>query len=167
MNIKDLALKSGFSDAKEFSPKLITCKQELRDLCKTCKAYASSWICPPNCPDIASMQKKVDSFTSGMLFTSRHRADAYDSALTLKLGHEHSLRMFETAKHIPGSFVLTAGNCQLCETCSCPDEPCRHSELDFGSISAYGIDIIALCNEIGVNVSFKADEVTFIGIILW
>jgi len=167
MSIREKALEIGFADAVEFSPQLISCKQELRDLCKTCKAYASSWICPPNCPDIGSMQAKVDLYKSGMLFTSRHNVSAYDEALTLRLGHEHSLRMFSLAKEIPGSFVLTAGNCQLCDKCACPEEPCRHRELNFGSISAHGIDIIALCNEIRVDASFKPDEVTFIGIILW
>lgn len=167
MSIKEKAISLGFADAAKFSPRLIICKQELRDLCKSCKAYASSWICPPHCPDIVSMQKKIDKYNFGMLFTSRYTISAYDEALTLKLGHEHSLRMFALAKEIPNSFVLTAGNCQLCEKCACPDEACRHPELDFGSISAHGIDIIALCKEIGVDAAFKSDEVTFIGIILW
>ena len=167
MTFKDRALNMGFSDVAEFSPRLITCSEELRALCKSCKAYGSCWMCPPHCPPIDEMQKNIDTYSNAILLTSRSKADPFDEKLTLKLGHKHSVKLFELARKMPHSFVLTAGNCQLCEKCACPDMPCRHSELNFGSISAHGIDIIKLCNEIGVNIEFKTDEVSFIGIIIW
>lgn len=168
MTLKERALSMGFYRAEEISPSLLRCTKELRELCKNCKAYSSCWLCPPNCPDIEAMQKKIDSFKNALVVVSRYSpADPFDEKLTLSLGRGHALRVLKLAESLPKRYVLTAGNCQICEKCTCPDAPCRHEELSLGSISAHGINITDVCMKAGIPCEFKKDEVSFIGIVLW
>ena len=49
--------------------------------------------------------------------------------LAAKSLHEEITRQIQAAlkKELPAFYVLSTG-CTACETCACPEEPCRHPE---------------------------------------
>ena len=170
MTICEKALSCGFADAVLFDAALVTPQERIRTLCspKSCQSYGRCWLCPPCCKTLDEMDAALSTYKNAMLLTSRFlpcRPDDMEEAA--RLAKQHSARMLRLAAEQPGCLILTVGGCRLCESCTCPQEPCRRSDLHLGAVSAYGIDVSEICQKLGVPFAFERGKLCFVGFLFW
>lgn len=63
-------------------------------------------------------------------------------------------------------FILSSEGCDLCETCTYPDNPCRFPEKSHGSLEGYGLFVNVLANQAGINYINGKDTVTYFGALI-
>ncbi len=51
-------------------------------------------------------------------------------------------------------YILSTG-CEICETCVCPDFPCRHPKERLMAVESHGIVRIQLAEKVGMNVQYS------------
>jgi len=61
--------------------------------------------------------------------------------------------------------ALSTGGCLVCDEC-CYPAPCVHPDIKMESLSAFGIDVGALCAGAGLPFSFSDDHVTYVALLL-
>ena len=67
--LKELALSCGFSCAAELDPTLLVFREEVREMCSAdrCGSYGRNWCCPPACPDLPEMRRRMKAYDNGVL----------------------------------------------------------------------------------------------------
>jgi len=164
-----LALAEGFSEAVLFDAALLQPQARIRALCtpEKCPNYSRSWRCPPHCGDLAEKERELRGFSRALLLTMRRAADLRDRAALQRLSDAQTAAVDRVADRLPGSLRLCVGGCRRCPVCGCPDAPCRFPLPRRGSVSAYGIDVTALCTSLGVPFAFEEGKVVYVSIVLW
>ena len=172
MDLVAVAGECGFEDACMADPQVIRCRQEIRDICTNglCPMPGTCWSCPPGCGSLEERRALIGSFHQGaVLQTIRRDFDSTDMEATSLVKTEHDERLLAMLGKLreagESPLVLTAGGCGLCPSCSYP-EPCLKPDERFEAISASGIDLDELCNEIGMEYSFRQGTLRFVSIIL-
>jgi predicted metal-binding protein len=61
----------------------------------------------------------------------------------------------------PKMLPLGAGCCKICNTCACPDEPCRFPEKRISSMEAYGIVVSDLCRKNGMDYYYGPNTIAY------
>lgn len=169
----ELAQQRGFESVAEIRAEMLACNEEIRALCAPdkCVHYGTSWICPPGCGDLAACAETLHGYNSGLLLVSRWESvDTGDAALLQRLSAVHNRRLRRLAGQIrrdhPNALLLSTGGCGLCRRCTYPAAPCRKPERYSGSLSAFGIDVGALCAAAGVDYAFRPGTLYYVGCIL-
>jgi predicted metal-binding protein len=122
--------------------------------CAACPDHGGTWACPPFEADpeaiwqsfdtIMLLAKKVVPSAEALerVYTGQELLRAFDSILTpVKRSLINELLALE--KQIPGSLALSAGGCDICDTCTRPmGLPCRAPEKKRFSIEAIGGDAV-------------------------
>lgn len=167
-----IALNTGFTKAVFIKNLFLECKPELRAYCnaKDCPNHGQNWVCPPGCGTLEECEKKIRDFAQGLLVQSITSLTPPTELNTYKdLGTAHNLRflrLIEAVRHDCRQFLpLTTGGCVLCKSCSYP-EPCRKPDLKMESLSAFGIDVFALCQKAGLEYSFREDTLYLTALLL-
>lgn len=128
--------------------------------CEACPDYGKVWSCPPGLPDakalfipfsrvhIIGMKVVYKKETRAAAVTwekaDRLRAATYGKAKRILLES-----LLEVEKSVPGSWLLAAGRCELCERCSRIDGlPCRMPERMRYSIAGFGFDLVRIAREV-------------------
>ena len=171
---EELALSLGFSEARTLPASQILCRDEIRALCapEKCRNYGTSWICPPACGTIEQCRATVSSFQTALVLMSLHEnVDWSNGALMRELALGHNSRAWELACRVRETgmraYMLTTGGCELCQTCTFPDAPCRRPDKDRGSLSAFGIDVTRLCGDAGLEFSFTPGTLRLVACLLY
>lgn len=115
--------------------------EEFLECCRQCPEYGKIWSCPPFDFDPLDMWRK---FSRILIYGyrieysgERSREEMTDVLLQVK--ERVTEELFEMEKQIPGSVSLSAGDCEICETCSRVDgQPCRFPERMRYSIESLG-----------------------------
>ena len=162
----------GFSKAVFLEDLTVECKPELRAYCnpQQCPKHGQNWVCPPGCGTLDECREKARGFRNGILLQSIAKLDppALPEIYT-QLNREHNLRFKEFIESVkPGAaklLPLTSGGCVFCEECGYP-EPCSKPDLKMESLSAFGIDVGALCEGAGLPYSFNPEIVYYTALLL-
>ena len=171
-DLTDQALALGFSQAVVCTDLALTCHAELRAYCgpELCPTWGQNWVCPPGSGTLEHCQARVDQFHQGILLRSVTElvpptpADVYQR---LVAAHNQRVHAFveqiraQTTSLLP----LSTGGCGLCEQCTYP-APCAHPDIKMESLSAYGIDVGAICASAGLPFSFRDDIVYLTALVL-
>ena len=67
----------------------------------------------------------------------------------------------------PGAYMLTTGGCELCEKCTFPEAPCRRPDKQRGSLSAFGVDVAALCERLGMPYAFEPGKLRLMSCVVY
>ena len=167
------ALKLGFTAAAPFDASQLVCRPEIRTLCAPdkCTDYGKNWICPPGCGELPECAARLAKYRCGLLVQSKYEhIDTNDFPLMKKIAVEHNRRLRlikdEIAKKYPNAYLLSTGGCELCETCTYPDAPCRKPEFLRGALSGYGIDVADLCAAAGLEYAFTPGTLRYMACVL-
>ena len=147
---------------------------ELRPLCEmnNCGCFATNWDCPPGCGSVDTLSAKVRAYPLGLVYQYVGKlADSFDVE-----GMMETNRVFNgitlaikdyLSKNCSDFLVLGAGKCNICETCTYPDAPCRFPDLTNVSVEACGINVSELCSQCGLDYIHGPNTVTNTGLILY
>lgn len=152
----------------------ISFSPDLRTLCEmnSCGAFGTNWGCPPGCGTVDELSCKVREYPSGVVYQYVGALeDSFDYEGMMEAGRvfggiTDGIRSFVQA-NVPASFVLGAGGCTLCGTCTYPDAPCRFPERKNISVEACGINVSVLCAKCGLGYIHGPNTVTNTGVVLF
>lgn len=169
-----LAEEIGFSHYGFFPTEALSFREEVREMCKAgrCGVYGTRWTCPPYCGTLEESAEKAKQFQTGILLQMTGRMeDDFDVECMAETGEtlKEKLALFVKRlreKHIP-CLPMTAGTCNRCDPCTCPDEPCRFPEEAFPSMEAYGLMVNDVCTAANVRYHYGQRTITFTTCVLF
>ena len=148
---------------------------EVRKLCEQnmCGCYGRSWTCPPAIDDVETLQARLADFSHCVVFYSVYQLeDSFDWEGMMTSVKDFQARILKSRKKIQAEdparnfFFLGAGSCQMCETCTYPEEkPCRNPEEALYSVESYGIDAMKMMQDNGLKYNNGPNTVTYIGVL--
>lgn len=148
-----LAKEQGFSHTGTFSVERMQFRTEVRDMCKanTCGNYGRCWTCPPALPELEEIRERAKQYDWGLLIqTTAQMEDAFDAEAMVEAMEGQKVRFRNLCDILreqkEDCLPMSSGGCGLCETCTCPDAPCRFPEKAVPSMEAYGLLVTDVCN---------------------
>ena len=151
------------TEAISFSP-------ELLKACATnvCGKYNSCWSCPPAAGPLETQKKKITSFSSAFVFTTKGSLeDSFDyEGMMMAKDYHNSLTEELREKFGKTNPVYGAGGCRICEKCAYP-EPCRFPEKIYTPIEAAGINVTELSRAGDLRYNNGENTVTYFSMILF
>lgn len=121
-----------------------------------CKWYGHSWACPPHIGMVAENIRKCRNFKEFLLFsTVAEVSDAWNVEACIGAKREHEALTREFASKLKSvldvPFYILSTGCEICETCACPDSPCRHPEERLMAVESHGIILLQLAEKVGMS----------------
>ena len=157
--LKELALSCGFSCAAELDPTLLVFREEVREMCSAdrCGSYGRNWCCPPACPDLPEMRRRMKAYDNGVLVqTVAELEDDFDYITMMQAEKQHKenfdrlTNLLQERCGTEAVLPMGAGTCQHCPQCTYPDAPCRFPEKQIISVEAYGLLVSQVCESCGI-----------------
>ena len=128
--------------------------------CSECRGYGKTWACPPYDFDPMELWMSYDSlllYAKKVILpeeeTAKERtheelAAAYRELLE-PVKRELLDELYEMERKHPGSMALSAGGCDVCESCTRPDGlPCRAPDNKRYSVESIGGNVLKSIEEI-------------------
>lgn len=169
-----MAKASGFDAIGFIDPKEMKFLQEVRDMCaaNSCKKYGTCWTCPPGCGTLESISNRAKTFgICAVVQTVGALEDPFDFEGMMAAEEIQKSRFNKLIKAVSvmgNQFLpMATGSCQLCETCTYPNEPCRFPERAFPSMESYGLLVNDICNDAGLKYYHGPGTVTYTACILF
>lgn len=144
----------------------------VRQICEQdCPHYGKSWTCPPAIGTVEACMDRCARFSLAFLFsTVAEVPDSADMQACLGARRDHEAVTRALAARFRQAFgevlPLTTG-CILCETCACPDAPCRHPDEAVATIESHGILILPTVAAQNMTYDCGADIVTYFSLLLF
>jgi predicted metal-binding protein len=166
----------GFTSCAEFDASMLVPAQRIHDLCieNRCGKYTVHYMCPPYSGTPEQITQQLGAFKQGILLQYSRPLDVEHDKEGLKETkrefHEKLLQLEACLrdKGLQHTWALTAGSCELCETCyAVSGEPCPYPDKARTSLVALGIDVISLLDRLGVDSKFHHDKITWTGCVLF
>jgi predicted metal-binding protein len=155
------ALDIGFSNASELNTEALIFMPEVREMCSAdrCHQYGRNWRCPPACGSLEEASALARQYSYGMLVqTVGTMEDDFDYETIESTGKKHKENFFALVKKLKARYddllPMGAGACNVCETCTYPDAPCRHPDDAITSMEAYGLWVSKVCELSGVKYNY-------------
>ena len=169
--IKNKALEIGFTRVFELDVSNIVCRDEVRSDCARCKAYNTSWACPPACGTIEECQERINKFTRGLLLqTTAELEDQFDVDSMMQAAADHGRNFTAFSDYIkslyPGCMLIGTGGCHRCKKCTYPDEPCRFPDKLTHSMEANGMVVSDVCTANNVKYYYGPGTLTYVACVL-
>jgi len=151
------------TEAVSFSPELLKACES-----NACGNYNKCWTCPPAIGPIEEQEKKIRSFSSAFVFTTKaDLEDSFDYEGMMKAKERHdSLGAQMHEKFGKTNPVYGAGGCVVCKTCAYP-QPCRFPEKAYSSLEAAGINVTELSRAAGLRYNNGENTITYFSMILF
>jgi len=163
-----IAKKSGFTHYAPLDVSTLEFMQEIRDMCnpEQCRNYNTSWSCPPACAPLEEIRERVKSCTNGILVqTVGELEDSLDWDGIQETGARHKEnfgRMLETLeKENYTLLAMGAGRCEVCETCTYPENQCRFPDKMEVSMEASGLFVSKVCKDNNLDYNYGPEKIAF------
>lgn len=164
------ALDFGFSYAGMLNVDSVKLYPEIREMCnpKQCKVYGTNWTCPPACGSLEENTQQLKAYNRGVIVqTTCNLKSNFDSKGMMDGGKKHmeNFRSFrrQLLERFPNMLALGAGGCNVCESCTYPDEPCRQPNEALSSMEAYGMHVNEVCKQNGMKAHYGDLTLTYVG----
>ena len=166
--LAEIAGMCGFTHYARLDVSTLEFMQEIRDMCNPnqCRNYNKSWSCPPACVSLEEMRERVKDYTNGIIVqTVGDLEDSLDWDGIMETGARHknnfgAMREELSKKH-PFMIAMGAGECKLCDTCTYPDEPCRHPDKMEVSMEASGLFVSKVCTDNNLKYNYGPEHIAF------
>ena len=166
-------IDNDFDHSKTIAVSGIPFDDEVRRLCEqnSCGKFGKSWTCPPAAGAIEELQARLTAFNHFIIFYKVYALeDSFDWEGMMAGVKDFQSRIFKLKKQIRAKepefdfLVLGAGACQVCDACTYPEqEPCRFPDDAMYSVESFGIDVMKLMRDNGLNYNNGPNTVTYIG----
>jgi predicted metal-binding protein len=162
------AEEAGFSQSGELNLDALVFMPEVRDMCRAdlCHHYGKNWRCPPACGGIEEASERAARYGYGLIVqTIGQMEDDFDYPTIEATSSKHKADFAVFTERLRARYgdilPMGAGTCTLCETCTYPDEPCRHPDESISSMEAYGLWVSKVCELSGVPYNNGPKTITF------
>ena len=146
----------------------------VREACERnfCGRYGKNWMCPPHVGAMEALAEKIRSYPRAAVVTCKYAIEDSFDLEGMQEGERCAKRVFteltDALRETGGRFLLLGcGGCSLCESCACPDAPCRFPDRAAPSMEACGINVMQLAGQIGVRYNNGPNTVTYFCLILF
>lgn len=145
-------------------------RDEVRAMCnkQQCPTgYDSSWSCPPAMPPLEEQRVIVSAFSDGVVVqTIGQMEDEFDFETIQETSSEHNKRFLQFAKKMRAESTvpvlpLGAGCCDVCPSCTYPDDPCRYPDEMISSMEGSGLLVSEVCTNNGFKYNNGKNTITF------
>lgn len=167
------ASETGFSHAGTLDPAGLEFMPEVRDMCAAdrCHMYGRNWTCPPGCGTLEEMRARALGYRRGVLLQSTGTLeDDFDIETmqeTERLHKERFLRLVAWLRErVPGCLPMASGACQICQSCTYPEVPCRFPDRAIPSMEACGLLVSRVCEQAGLPYYYGARTMTYTSCVL-
>lgn len=168
-----LAEGCGFSHWGELNIQALQFRPEVRAMCAgdKCRSYGRSWCCPPHCGTLEEMAGRTKGFSRGILVQSTGMLeDEFDFDTMAATEREHKRRFYALVERLREKGLrclpMGAGTCTVCESCTCPGEPCRFPERAIASMEACGLLVSQVCIDSGLGYYYGKGTMTYTACVL-
>jgi len=162
------AVDTGFSNAGELKLSALVFMPEVRDMCNAdrCRQYGKNWRCPPGCGSIEDAAERAAKYSYGIIVqTTGQMEDDFDYETIKDTSEKHKKNFAALVEKLKGRYndvlPMGAGTCELCETCTYPDAPCRFPDKSISSMEAYGLWVSKVCELSGIPYYYGKATITF------
>lgn len=169
-----LGLEKGFTHVAKLDVSTLVPRTEVRDMCaqNRCGRYGKCWSCPPACGTLEECTAQMRSYAHGMLVqTVGELEDEFDGEAMMETEAAHKEHFRELAADLRGRGIeilpLGSGACGYCRVCAGPDEPCRFPDKKVSSIESYGVLVLQLCKDNGMEYFYGKDRIAYTGCVLY
>jgi len=166
--LEKTAKDCGFTHYAKLDISTLEFMQEVRDMCNAeqCKNYDKSWSCPPACAPLEEIRERAKGYTSGILVqtvgTIEDSLD-WDGMMVVGAHHKENFGKMKDKLNAENAQFLAmgAGKCQICDSCTYPNEPCRAPSKMEVSMEASGLLVSKVCTDNGIEYNYGADSIAF------
>ncbi len=147
----------------------------VRDMCAAgrCKAYGKNWMCPPHCGTLDEFASRIAAFKRCVVLqTVMDLEDEFDFETMIEAEKTHKARFLNLADELRtrydnnSYYLLAAGTCTLCPTCSCPEEPCRNPQRALVSMEAAGLLVSDVCVKADIPYNHGKNTIAYTSCVL-
>ena len=167
------ALDMGYSHAGLVDVKTLKPQDDVREMCAAnkCHMYNKNWSCPPGCVSVAECDAEMQSYDWGVLVqVTMEMEDEMDYEAWVDAAQELRDRNVELNEKLREKYdeVLGLGGagCDICKTCTYPDEPCRFPKKRMSGMEGYGLVVADVCRDNGLLYFYGKDTITYTGMFL-
>lgn len=169
-----LARAAGFEETAPLQAAQLVFRPEVREMCRAdrCRSYGKNWCCPPACPTLEDMTRRMRDYGDGVLVETVGRmADDFDYEAMLGAETRHKDRFRRLIRELCDRYgrdavlPMGAGTCRRCEICTYPDAPCRFPEERVVSMEAYGLLVSQVCQDCGAAYYHGPRTITYVSCI--
>lgn len=166
-----LAAAAGFEETAPLRAERLVFRPEVRDMCRAdrCRSYGKSWCCPPACPPLEEMARRMRDYGDGVLVETVGRmADDFDYEAMLDAERRHKERFAALTRTLYDRYgrenvlPMGAGTCRRCPQCTYPDAPCRFPQEQTMSMEAYGLLVSQVCQDCGAAYYHGPRTITYV-----
>ena len=163
-----LAAQAGFEHAAPLDAATLALRDDVRAMCNAdaCGMFGRNWSCPPHCGELAALRPILAGYRRGILVqTVGGIEDSFDFEAMAAAEALHKRRFADLharlLREFPNLLALGAGACTLCETCTCPNAPCRLPEKRVSSMEAFGILVMDACRRNGLKYYYGPQAIAY------
>ena len=175
LDVAKCAREVGFDHVALIDPGMVVTSKELSEACnpQSCQRYGTCWTCPPGAGAFEDIQVNIRSKNAGVLVqTVRDDVDFYEDWDVLAETRQlHNSRLDRLAAMLrtefAGVLAFSTGGCDVCDSCSYPDAPCKQPVEQRLSLSAHGVAVGTTCQNVGMDYSFQNGRIRYVGMVLY
>ena len=151
-----MARAAGFEETAPLHAAQLVFRPEVREMCRAdrCSSYGRNWCCPPACPSLEEMTRRMQDYGDGVLVeTVGAMSDDFDYEAIMAAETRHKERFRRLTETLYSRYgreavlPMGAGTCRRCASCTCPHAPCRFPEEQVVSMEAYGLLVSQVCQD--------------------
>ncbi len=156
-----------------FQTQELVFSERIRTVCELeCPRYGKSWACPPGVGTVEECRKKCLSYPNGLLISTLAEVSDIsnmEETLATRAPHEAITRKVAQLLRKQGAQVygLSTESCAVCEQCTYPQSPCRHTDQMFPCVESHGIIVTDLAEKYGVEYQYGSNIVTWFSLLLY
>ena len=135
-----------------------------------CGRYNKTWQCPPAVGTLEKLKESCLSYKQAVIFTTYHPLEDSFDIEGMERGRTAHEKITDQAVEIfSGEEVktLSAEGCNLCESCTYPDAPCRFPNKARSSVEANGISVVELSKNCNIHYTNGENTVTYFSMIFY
>ncbi|MDD4120041.1 MAG: DUF2284 domain-containing protein [Clostridia bacterium] len=173
-NIIEKLIENKIFQSVEIETKDIIISEEILSYCKAnkCGKYNTNWTCPPAIPSIYQLKEQYNRYSTALIYNIIYPLEDsfdWDGMLgALKDSNNTANKIAKYLHTLKLDFkVLKSGSCDICDKCTYPDNPCKHPDIAYPPLEAYGINVMELAKKFNLNYYNGVNTITYFTIFFY
>lgn len=143
----------------------IVCQQE-------CERYGSTWACPPGVGTLQECENRIRQYPYAVIFSTVAEVSDLmnmEEMLSTRSAHEEITGKLGDYLKQQGYeiFILSTESCDICETCTYPEKPCRHPMRMHPCLESHGVVVAEIVEREAMEYSLGGNTILWFSMILY